>query len=138
MVTILSLLVSASKPVVARSGKEIVEIVFSELEKKIIEDYYNQQTPKQKSTKQKKGKNKGLPPGLAKRETLPPGLAKQLKKNGTLPPGLEKRVLPDDLASKLPSRSKTFERVIVGTNVLLIQKGTNLIYDILKDILTRK
>src|SRR5215831_5359969 len=35
---------------------------------------------------------KGLPPGLAKKESLPPGLQKQLVRNGQLPPGLEKKI----------------------------------------------
>ncbi len=119
------------------SDKEIAETVFSEIEKRVIEEFFgkpkNTQTSKGKSAKKNKEK-KGLPPGLAKKKELPPGLARQLERNGTLPPGLAKRDLPEDLHARLPSRSKTYERIIVGADVLLIRRGTNLILDILKDI----
>ena len=47
-------------------------------ERRMIEEYYR---------RSKKGKSKGLPPGLAKRGgNLPPGLQKHLQKNGQLPP----------------------------------------------------
>lgn len=114
---------------------EIADIVFSELEKRIIEDFFHQNSPQTKSkgkSKNKKSK-KGLPSGLAKRESLPPGLQKQLQKNGTLPPGLQKRQLPLNLTDQLPIRPEDFERIIVGADVLLIERSTNLIYDILKD-----
>ena len=88
-----------------------------------------------KAKKAKKGKQgKGLPPGLARKESLPPGLAMQLEKNGTLPPGLAKRDLPDDLASKLPPPEDS-ERVIVDNNVVLIEKATGKILDIIKDVI---
>ncbi len=110
--------------------------VFSEAEKRIIEDFFKgkQEEGKQKSKKTGKGnKNKkGLPPGLAKRDELPPGLQKQLEKNGKLPPGLDKRDLPSDLESRLPILSEELERVIVGDDVMLIEKGVGLIFDILR------
>jgi len=65
---------------------------------------------------------------------LPPGLAKQLEKNGSLPPGLAKRNLPKDLESRLPKLKKGTHRVIIGNDVVLIEKGTEIILDILKDI----
>ncbi len=119
----------------AASEQKSVDIIFSEIEKRIIGDFFDQQAGKSKSKgKGKKGKSgKGLPPGLAKKETLPPGLAQQLKKNGTLPPGLAKRDLPSDLSARLPHRSSIFDRVIVGDDVLLMKRGANLIYDIIKD-----
>ena len=50
-------------------------------ERRIIEEYYH---------KSKKAKQKGLPPGLAKRGgNLPPGLQKKLDRDGKLPPGLQ-------------------------------------------------
>ncbi len=39
---------------------------------------------------------RGLPPGLAKRDRLPPGLEKHLWKHGSLPPGLQKKLDPHD------------------------------------------
>lgn len=119
----------------AANSDEIIDIVFSELEKRLISDFYSESI-EFKGKKQKGNKNKskkGLPKGLAKKDNLTPGLRKQLKRNGTLPPGLEKRRLPYQLSDHLPPRSDIFERVIVDNDILLIRRGTNLIYDILKD-----
>lgn len=80
------------------------------------------------------GKSKGLPPGLAKRDSLPPGLQKQLDKNGRLPPGLAKRDLPSDLAAKLPKRDDSQDVTIVEDDVVLIDKTTGVILDVIKDV----
>lgn len=79
-------------------------------------------------------RQKGMPPGLAKRDSLPPGLAKQLERNGRLPPGLEKRDLPEGLDRLLPPRGHGQERVAVDNDVLLIETATGLILDILRDV----
>jgi hypothetical protein len=115
--------------------------VFNSDDKRIIEDFFetlrkstqsNEKKSKHKGKKGKGQKSKDLPPGLAKKETLPPGLAMQLKKNGTLPPGLQKRAIPNDLSVKLTRLPRDLERIIVGDDVLLVQKGLNIILDILK------
>lgn len=85
-----------------------------------------------------KGKSKGLPPGLAKRESLPPGLQKQLDEKGRLPHGLAKRDLPDDLAAKLPKRPDDQSVVVVDADVVLIDKATGVILDVLKDVVRGK
>jgi hypothetical protein len=98
-------------------------------ERRIIEQYYRRGN---------KGKRKGLPPGLAKRGgNLPPGLQKQLEKNGRLPPGLEKRLepLPVDLDRQLPRLPDYWERVIVERDVILIDRRTNRILDIIEDVI---
>jgi hypothetical protein len=78
----------------------------------------------------------GLPPGLAKREQLPPGLQRQLVRNGKLPPGLEKKIqpLPPVLVAKLPPLPEDRTRVIIGGNIILMEKSTSIIVDILIDI----
>ena len=82
----------------------------------------------------------GLPPGLAKREQLPPGLQRHLEKNGTLPPGLQKKVqpLPESLDKKLPKTSDDVRRVVVAGNVILLEKRTSKILDIVKDVIPSK
>jgi len=82
----------------------------------------------------------GLPPGLAKREQLPPGLQRHLEKNGTLPPGLQKKVqpLPESLDKKLPKTPDDVKRVVVAGNVILLEKRTSKILDIVKDVLPGK
>lgn len=116
-----------------------IEGGFTELEKQIIDKYFKESGTESgdvKSTGKKKKKNKELPPGLAKKEKLPPGLAKQLERNGTLPPGLAKRNLPDDLEAKLPKPAEGLERTIVNNAVVLVEKATGRIVDIMKDVVT--
>ena len=96
-------------------------------ERRIIENYYRSSGP-----------SKGLPPGLAKRGgKLPPGLQKHLDKNGTLPPGLQKRLepLPQDLNLRLPGLPDYWDRVILGRDVILLDRRTNRILDIIENII---
>jgi len=98
-------------------------------ERRIIEEYYQ---------KGGKVKQKGLPPGLAKRGgNLPPGLQKHLDKNGRLPPGLQKRLepLPVDLDRRLPRLPEYWERVILERNVILIDRRTERILDIIENVI---
>jgi len=83
-----------------------------------------------------RGKNKGMPPGLAKKKELPPGLQKRLAKHGSLPPGLAKRDLPADLQHKLPPPKPGTERVVAGADVVLVDQATNVVLDILYDVVT--
>ncbi|GIK99395.1 MAG: hypothetical protein BroJett029_36040 [Alphaproteobacteria bacterium] len=116
-------------PAVAQEAPDVVDIVFTEIEKRIIRAYYERAYGEWAEAG--KGKNKGLPPGLARKGSLPPGLAKQLARNGTLPPGLAKR-LPSDLVPLLPLRPDWQDVVIVDDKVLLIRRATNLILDIIE------
>jgi hypothetical protein len=98
-------------------------------EKRLIEQYFRNP---------KKSKVTGLPPGLAKRGgNLPPGLQKKLNRDGQLPPGLQKRLepLPDDLNRQLPSLPEYWERVIVERDVVLIDRRTNRILDIIENVI---
>ena len=79
----------------------------------------------------------GLPPGLAKRGgNLPPGLQKHLQKNGTLPPGLQKRLqpLPADLEKRLPGIPDIWGRVVLGRRVILLDRRTSRILDIIENV----
>jgi len=102
---------------------------FSAEERRIIEDYYH---------KAKSSKKKGLPPGLAKRGgNLPPGLQKKLDRDGKLPPGLQKRLepLPTNLDRRLPRLPEHWERVILERDIVLIDRRTNRILDIIEDVI---
>lgn len=81
-----------------------------------------------------RGKQKGLPPGLARRGELPPGLQKRAAKYGSLPPGSAKRELPTDLAAKLPPPTPGTERMVAGSDVVLIDRATNVVLDVLYDV----
>ena len=97
----------------------------------------NKKHKKDKKSKNKgKGKNNKMPPGLAKKKSLPPGLQKQFEKNGRLPPGLANRELPDDLVRQLPTAKTGTERVISGSDMVLVDQATGVILDILRDVVT--
>ena len=107
--------------------------IFSDEERRIITDVLDIATGNTgsnddsdkggKKDKGNKGKgNKGLPPGIAMK----------LERGGSLPPGIAKRDLPSDLTSRLPKRTDGAIRQIVGEDVVLIQKGTEVILDIIR------
>jgi hypothetical protein len=100
-------------------------MAFSTHDRDIIRDYYH-------------GGNSGLPPGLAKRDgNLPPGLQKQLARNGTLPPGLQKKLtpFPDDLERRLPRLPDIYRRGSIGGSVVIIDRRTQRILDVIHDII---
>jgi len=106
-------------------GRGGVHVVFSVRDREVIRDYYRDQ-------------NSNLPPGLAKRNgNLPPGLQKHLERDGTLPPGLQKRVqpFPVDLERRLPPLPDTYHRVTLGVDILILDRRTQRIVDIVHDIL---
>ena len=73
-----------------------------------------------------------LPPGLAKRDRLPPGLERQLVRRGTLPPGLQKRLqpCPEDLERRLPPPPPECAHVLIGGHIVLLNRRTNIVLDI--------
>ncbi len=100
-------------------------IVFSVRDRDMIRNYYQD-------------RNSNLPPGLAKRNgNLPPGLQKHLDRDGTLPPGLQKRVqpFPEDLERRLPPLPETYRRVTLGVDIMILDRRTQRIVDIIHDIL---
>jgi hypothetical protein len=119
------------------------QVVIDTVARRILTDYYQRNAqayviayPDQDggggNNKHKKNKQKGLPPGIAKKGTLPPGIAKQLVRNGHLPPGLEYQPLPPDLIVQLPAVAPAYRYVIADDRVMLIQSATNVILDILQ------
>lgn len=128
LVIIISMLISALSGAYAFAGDRRHAEHFLPEERRIINEYYRGAN----TTK------KGLPPGLAKRGgKLPPGLQKHLEKNGHLPPGLQKRLepLPSALDSRLPSLPEYWERVIVERDVILLDRRTNRILDIIENVI---
>lgn len=63
---------------------------------------------------------------------LPPGIAKNLRRGKPLPPGIAKKLAPQQLVSRLDI-PYGYQLVEVGTDVLLIEAGTRIIAEILKD-----
>jgi len=106
-------------------GRGGVRIVFSTRDRELIRGYYHD-------------RYSNLPPGLAKRGgNLPPGLQKHLERDGTLPPGLQKRVepFPEDLEVRLPRLPDSYRRVVLGVDIMILDRRTQRIVDIVRDIL---
>ena len=98
----------------------IVGVIFTEDEIRIIREYYEENASK--------GRGKG-------NKGLPPGIAKNLARGKPLPPGIAKRELPQDLRARLPRAPSGYERIIVDGKVLLIEIATQVVRDILTDVL---
>lgn len=102
-----------------------VEVSFSLKEKQVIASFFGDGGGG--GGKAAKGKNKkgggsqGLPPGLA-------------RKGGALPPGIAKKQLPGSLVSRLPAPPQGYERVIVDNDVLLVEIATQIVHDVLTDV----
>jgi len=107
----------------ARAGETSVTVQFSTSESSIIREYYRQY-------------DVARGPGKKKRSgALPPGIAKNLGRGKPLPPGIAKQLLPGDLTGRLPPVPDGFERVVVGGKILLVEIATQLIHDILTDVI---
>lgn len=106
-------------------GRGGVQVTFSVRDRDTIREYYHD-------------RYSNLPPGLAKRNgKLPPGLQKHLERDGRLPPGLQKRVepFPDELERRLPRLPDGYGRVVLGVDVLILNRKTQRIMDVIHDIL---
>jgi hypothetical protein len=105
-----------------RRGREYV--IDRDGHRRIVTEYYSRE---------------GLPPGLAKRDSLPPGLAKQLRERGRLPPGLQKRLtpVPYQLNRRFPPTAPYYSRYFAGRDLVVIDRRTNRIVDVIPDVLPR-
>ncbi len=104
----------------AYAGEIGIDVVFTDSEASIIRAYYRDHTVPQNGKK----KNKGLPPGIAK----------NLQRGKRLPPGIAKQALPTALVSQLPPPPNGFERIVLSGKVLLVEVATQVIHDVLEDI----
>jgi hypothetical protein len=120
-------------------NKDLVHIAFTVAERQVIERYFsdhngsfhdNHANKHTKKHDKSHKKQKGLPPGLAKRQELPPGLAKRQH----LPPGLAKKALPHDLVDQLPSLRDGLERAVIAGSIVLIETATGIVLDIIEDL----
>jgi len=114
--------VSTSGSVLVANDHVSIKVVFSDHDRRLIHQYYDN------------GKRKKLPPGLAKKKHLPPGLQKQIRKNGSLPPGLEGGHLPHELERNLVPLSGGYLRLRVGTDIVLMDGQTRIILDVIKNV----
>jgi len=112
--------VLTSGRVQVRDEQASVEFGFSSRDRTLIEDYYRKAPPAKKA-----------PPGLARREALPPGLARHSR----LPPGLQGRLLPRELESHLTVLPSAYARLLIGRDVVLIERDTRRVLDVLYGVI---
>ena len=131
-VMVLTATAAASKPAAAPVYEIAQSNGFSEQERRVILDVLDavDRNIGDDENRGKGGKSKDNGNG---QDGLPPGIAMKLERGGTLPPGIAKRDLPADLQSRLPYRSDAI-RQIVGNDVVLIEKGTDIILDVIRDV----
>jgi hypothetical protein len=98
-----------------------VRVVFTDHDRRLIGDYY---APRYKS----------LPPGLAKRDRLPPGHAWRARHNQPISDDARWRYLPFELEQRLTRLPSEYVRVIVGTDVVIMNVRTRVVVDLLEDI----
>ena len=119
----LLVLLGLQLPAMADGG---ISVEFSDEEVRIIGAWYEEHdsTP-------------GAGGGKNRQKGLPPGIAKNLARGKPLPPGIAKQQLPDGLVHALPAPPRGYERIIVDGKVLLVDIATQVIHDILTDIVLR-
>jgi len=108
---------TTSGRVAVHEGNTSVAVSFNNHDRRLISDYYH-------------NKRKRLPPGLAKKGKLPPGLAKRQ----TLPRGLSGRTLPRDLLDNLSRIPEGYVRLRVGTDIVIMNRKTRVIFDVISGI----
>lgn len=124
-----------SEEVTKAVAKEGISAAFEEFERQMIykyfgeHPYYHEQENDRNYDRDYDKGNKG------KKKGLPPGIQKKLARGGTLPPGIAKQYLPQDLTSQLPPPPRGYERVIHGSDVLLVEIDTGEIADIVADVI---
>jgi len=109
----------------AQASEIGVDVTFSNGEASIIRAYYRDHVGSHD------GKNNGKNEG---KKALPPGIAKNLQRGKRLPPGIAKQALPSGLIGQLPPPPKGFERIELSGKVLLVEVATQVIHDVLEDI----
>ena len=79
-----------------------------------------------------------LPPSLRNGGTdVPPNVRKQVVRSAILPPELQPRVvpLPPPLEARLPRLAKPYQRAVVGPDVIIWNRKTQQISDVIRSVL---
>lgn len=105
-------------------AERVAHASFTVVEREIIGQYFEQHRDYYHPRSRGRGRDGGLPPGIAR----------NLARGKPLPPGIA-RQFPDRLARELPPPPDGFERIYIDGRVLLVEIGTQLVHDILSDLL---
>lgn len=112
------------------AGNLSVQISFTGHEATIIRAFYRTH-----DALPHKSKGKGHKKG---RKGLPPGIAMNLQRGKALPPGIAKQALPTGLLDLLPPPPHGFERISLAGKILLVEKATRKIHDVLEDAILHR
>ena len=72
--------------------------------------------------------------GRGRNGGLPPGIAKNLERGKSLPLGIAKAYLPSHIVAGLPRLPSGLDYVVVAGKLLLVEAATAAIHDVLLDI----
>ena len=112
------------------AGDVGLSVEFSDSEVAAIRAYYRdhsgESAGKGNGKKSKNGKGN---------KSLPPGIAMNLQRGKALPPGIAKQALPMGLIEVLPAPPRGFERIELAGKVLLVEIATQVIHDVLEDLI---
>jgi hypothetical protein len=98
-----------------------MRVVFTDHDRRLIRDYYE---PRYRS----------LPPGLAKKGKLPPGHAWRARPQHPIHEDAYWRYLPYALEQRLSRLPPEYVRVIIGTDVVIMNVRTRVVVDVLEDV----
>jgi hypothetical protein len=98
-----------------------VRVVFTDHDRRLINDYYEP-------------RYRNLPPGQAKKGRLPPGHAWRVRQNQPLHDEVLVRYLPYELDQRLSRLPPEYVRVVIGTDVAIMNVRTRVVVDVLEDI----
>ncbi len=79
--------------------------------------------------------SRGIGRGNGKNGGLPPGIARNLAVGKPLPPGIAKQYVTNDVLLRLPPLREGYEYIVVAGKILLIEIATQVVHDILVDVL---
>lgn len=66
-------------------------------------------------------------------QALPPGIRKNLARGKPLPPGIAKKMAPQGMLGRLPNHPG-YEWQVAGADLILVQIGTSVVSDVLRDV----
>lgn len=72
--------------------------------------------------------------GRGRNGGLPPGIARNLARGKALPPGIAKQYLPRNLQAALPVLETGLDYVVAAGKLLLVEAATQIVRDVLIDV----
>lgn len=112
--------VAAPAPAVTTAG---VSITLTNDQISSVRAYYST-APSNDTRARGRGRNGGLPPGIAR----------NLARGKPLPPGIAKGYLPSTVIAGLPQLPTGLDYVIVAGKLLLVEAATQMVRDVLLDL----